>query len=97
MAPAKEFQVFRPRPLPPDSVVLAGNFMPGQLQIMSCDYTITPGELRNEDRSISPPACRSPGIWKVVWRLPPAAKTICAGADSGFYCGEAVEAYRIEK
>jgi len=49
------------------------------------------GELRNGDR----PTGKQVGdhIRKVCAALPPGVKQILGRADSGFYCGEAVEAY----
>src|SRR5213078_2588716 len=50
------------------------------------------GELRNGDR---PTGAQIAGHLKNVFAaLPPQVKTIYARADSGFYCGEAVEAYQ---
>ena len=49
------------------------------------------GELRNGDRPTGVQIARH--LESVFAGLPPAVKTIYARADSGFYCGEAVEAY----
>src|ERR1700736_568609 len=50
------------------------------------------GELRNGDRPTGAQIVRHlEGVFAV---LPPQVKTIHARADSGFYCGEAVEAYQ---
>ena len=49
------------------------------------------GELRNGDRPTGAQIARH--LESVFSALPPAVKTIQARADSGFYCGEAVEAY----
>ena len=49
------------------------------------------GELRNGDRPTGVQIARH--LESVFAALPPAVKTIYARADSGFYCGEAVEAY----
>jgi hypothetical protein len=50
------------------------------------------GELRNGDRPTGVQIARH--LESVFGALPPAVKTIYARADSGFYCGEAVEAYQ---
>jgi hypothetical protein len=50
------------------------------------------GELRNGDRPTGVQIARH--LESVFAALPSAVKTIYAGADSGFYCGEAVEAYQ---
>ena len=50
------------------------------------------GELRNGDRPSGAQIARH--LESVFAALPPAVKTIYARADSGFYCWEAVEAYR---
>src|SRR6202022_410648 len=50
------------------------------------------GELRNGDRPTGAQIARH--LESVFTALPPQVKTIQAGADSGFYCGEAVEAYQ---
>jgi Transposase DDE domain group 1 len=49
------------------------------------------GELRNGDRPSGAQIARH--LESVFAALPPQVKTIYARADSGFYCGEAVEAY----
>ena len=49
------------------------------------------GELRNGDRPTGAQIVRH--LESVFAALPPQVKTIYARADSGFYCGEAVEAY----
>ena len=49
------------------------------------------GELRNGDRPTGAQIARH--LESVFAALPPEVKTIQARADSGFYCGEAVEAY----
>ena len=49
------------------------------------------GELRNGDRPTGAQIARH--LESVFAALPPQVKTIYARADSGFYCGEAVEAY----
>src|SRR5271166_4308465 len=49
------------------------------------------GELRNGDRPTGTQIARH--LESVCAALPPQVKTIYARADSGFYCGEAVEAY----
>jgi hypothetical protein len=49
------------------------------------------GELRNGDRPTGAQIARH--LESVFAALPPQVKTIQARADSGFYCGEAVEAY----
>src|SRR5712692_6010580 len=49
------------------------------------------GELRNGDRPTGAQIARH--LESVFSALPPEVKTIQARADSGFYCGEAVEAY----
>ena len=49
------------------------------------------GELRNGDRPTGAQIARH--LESVFAALPPGVKTIQARADSGFYCGEAVEAY----
>src|SRR5712664_3946524 len=49
------------------------------------------GELRNGDRPTGAQIARH--LESVFTALPPQVKTIQARADSGFYCGEAVEAY----
>src|SRR6202790_5335221 len=50
------------------------------------------GELRNGDRPTGAQIVRH--LQSVFAALPPQVKTIYARADSGFYCGEAVEAYQ---
>jgi hypothetical protein len=50
------------------------------------------GELRNGDRPTGVQIARH--LESVFAALPSAVKTIYARADSGFYCGEAVEAYQ---
>lgn len=50
------------------------------------------GELRNGDRPTGAQIARH--LEEVCAALPPQVKTIYARADSGFYCGEAVEAYQ---
>ena len=50
------------------------------------------GELRNGDRPTGAQIARH--LEGVCAALPPQVKTIYARADSGFYCGEAVEAYQ---
>src|SRR4029077_3025185 len=50
------------------------------------------GELRNGDRPTGTQIARH--LESVFAALPPEVKTIQARADSGFYCGEAVEAYQ---
>src|SRR6202048_4589410 len=50
------------------------------------------GELRNGDRPTGAQIARH--LEGVFAALPPQVKTIHARADSGFYCGEAVEAYQ---
>jgi len=50
------------------------------------------GELRNGDRPTGAQIARH--LESVFATLPPQVKTIQARADSGFYCGEAVEAYQ---
>ena len=50
------------------------------------------GELRNGDRPTGVQIARH--LASVFAALPAAVKTIYARADSGFYCGEAVEAYQ---
>jgi hypothetical protein len=50
------------------------------------------GELRNGDRPTGVQIARH--LESVFAALPPTVKTIYARADSGFYCGEAVEAYQ---
>ena len=50
------------------------------------------GELRNGDRPTGAQIARH--LESVLATLPPTVKTIYARADSGFYCGEAVEAYQ---
>lgn len=50
------------------------------------------GELRNGDRPTGTQIRRH--LESVFAALPPSVKTIYARADSGFYCGEAVEAYQ---
>jgi hypothetical protein len=50
------------------------------------------GELRNGDRPTGAQIARH--LEGVFAALPPQVKTIYARADSGFYCGEAVEAYQ---
>ena len=50
------------------------------------------GELRNGDRPSGAQIARH--LESVFAALPPQVKTIYARADSGFYCGEAVEAYQ---
>jgi Transposase DDE domain group 1 len=50
------------------------------------------GELRNGDRPSGAQIARH--LESVFTALPPQVKTIQARADSGFYCGEAVEAYQ---
>src|SRR3974390_2489266 len=50
------------------------------------------GELRNGDRPTGGQIARH--LESVFAALPPVVKTIYARADSGFYCGEAVEAYQ---
>ena len=50
------------------------------------------GELRNGDRPTGAQIARH--LESVFAALPPEVKTIQARADSGFYCGEAVEAYQ---
>jgi hypothetical protein len=50
------------------------------------------GELRNGDRPTGAQIARH--LEGVCATLPPQVKTIYARADSGFYCGEAVEAYQ---
>ena len=50
------------------------------------------GELRNGDRPTGAQIARH--LESVFAALPPQVKTIYARADSGFYCGEAVEAYQ---
>jgi hypothetical protein len=50
------------------------------------------GELRNGDRPTGQQIARH--LDEVVAALPEQVKTIYARADSGFYCGEAVQAYR---
>jgi hypothetical protein len=49
------------------------------------------GELRNGDRPTGAQIARH--LQQVLAALPPTVNTIYARADSGFYCGEAVEAY----
>lgn len=49
------------------------------------------GELRNGDRPTGAQIARH--LESVFAALPPQVKTIFARADSGFYCGDAVEAY----
>jgi Transposase DDE domain group 1 len=49
------------------------------------------GELRNGDRPSGKQIARH--LQEVFAALPPQVKTVLARADSGFYCGEAVEAY----
>ena len=49
------------------------------------------GELRNGDRPTGAQIARH--LESVCAALPPQVKSIYARADSGFYCGEAVEAY----
>jgi hypothetical protein len=50
------------------------------------------GELRNGDRPTGAQIARH--LEQVLAALPPTVNTIYARADSGFYCGEAVEAYQ---
>src|SRR5260370_3733900 len=50
------------------------------------------GELRNGDRPTGAQIARH--LEGVFAALPPQVKTIYARADSGFYCGEAVESYQ---
>jgi hypothetical protein len=50
------------------------------------------GELRNGDRPTGAQIARH--LESVFAALPPQVTTIQARADSGFYCGEAVEAYQ---
>jgi hypothetical protein len=50
------------------------------------------GELRNGDRPTGAQIVRH--LQSVFAALPPQVQTIYARADSGFYCGEAVEAYQ---
>jgi hypothetical protein len=50
------------------------------------------GELRNGDRPTGVQIARH--LESVFAALPPTVKTIYARADSGFYCGEAVETYQ---
>jgi hypothetical protein len=50
------------------------------------------GELRNGNRPTGVQIARH--LESVFAALPPAVKTIYARADSGFYCGEAVDAYQ---
>ena len=50
------------------------------------------GELRNGDRPSGAQIARH--LESVFAALPPTVKTIYGRADSGFYCGEAVEAYQ---
>ncbi|NJO55198.1 MAG: transposase, partial [Rhodospirillales bacterium] len=50
------------------------------------------GELRNGDRPTGTQIARH--LENVLASLPPAVNTVYARADSGFYCGEAVEAYQ---
>ena len=50
------------------------------------------GELRNGDRPTGAQIVRH--LESVFAALPPQVKTVYARADSGFYCGEAVEAYQ---
>jgi Transposase DDE domain group 1 len=50
------------------------------------------GELRNGDRPTGAQIARH--LESVFAALPPQVKTIYARADSGFYCGDAVEAYQ---
>ena len=52
------------------------------------------GELRNGDRPTGAQIVRH--LESVFAALPPQVKTIYARADSGFYCGEAVEAYESQ-
>ncbi len=52
------------------------------------------GELRNGDRPTGAQIVRH--LESVFAALPPQVKTIYARADSGFYCGEAVEAYHSQ-
>src|SRR5437868_9506403 len=50
------------------------------------------GELRNGDRPTGVQIARH--LEGVLKALPEGVETVCARADSGFYCAEAVEAYR---
>jgi hypothetical protein len=52
------------------------------------------GELRNGDRPTGAQIVRH--LESVFAALPPQVKTVYARADSGFYCGEAVEAYESQ-
>ena len=49
------------------------------------------GELHNGDRPTGPEIARH--LKSVFAALPPQVETVFARADSGFYCGDAVDAY----